>query len=99
MRVFVKVRLAVAVLGTTLAFRLPAAPTGPELIVRGTFTWSNEDRQKHELHAKLTPTGPNEWQAVWDFKWKRRPMTFNGSVKGDLRNGLLAGTGEIRLAN
>ena len=86
---------AVAMLGTVLALRLPAATTGSELALRGTFTWSNEGNQKHDLHAKLTPAGTNEWQAVWNFKWKERPMTFTGSVKGNLRNGPITGTGDM----
>lgn len=84
-----------AVLCTLLTLGLSAATAGPELTLCGTFTWSNEDSQKHELHAKLTPTGTNEWQAVWDFKWKQRPMSFTGLVKGNLRNGPVTGTGDM----
>ena len=74
---------------------LKAATMETNLTLRGTFTWANEGSQKHELQAKLTPTGTNEWRAVWDFKWKQRPMTFTGIVKGNLHNGSVTGTGEM----
>jgi len=82
-------------LSALLVSGLSAASTETNLTLRGTFTWSNEGNQKHDLHAKLTPSGTNEWKAVWDFKWKERPLTFTGSVKGNLRNGLITGTGDM----
>ena len=96
MKPILKFSFAAAILGTLVALSLPAAATAPELTLRGTFTWTNEANQKHELQAKLTPTGTNEWQAVWDFKWKQRPMTFTGTVKGNLHNGPVTGTGDTQ---
>ena len=73
----------------------PPAPATPQAVnLLGTFVWSNEPIQKHELRAKLTATGTNEWQAVWSFNWKQHPVTFTGTVKGELRNGHVTGTGD-----
>ena len=76
---------------------LPAASlptTARDANLLGTFIWSNEPLQKHEMHAKLTAIGTNEWQVVWDFDWKHHPMTFTGTVTGDLHNGSITGTGD-----
>lgn len=76
----------------TAAPLLPATPR--EVNLRGTFIWSNEPIQKNELRAKLTATGTNEWQAVWNFTWKQHPMIFTGTIKGNIRNGSIVGTGD-----
>ena len=96
MKTILKFSIAVAILCTVAALGLPAATTATSIALQGTFTWSKEGSQKHELHAKLTPTGTNEWQAIWDFNWKQRPTTFTGTVKGNLRNGAVTGTGETQ---
>ena len=95
MKRFIQHSSVAAMLSALLVSGLSAASTETNLTLRGTFTWSNEGNQKHDLHAKLTPSGTNEWKAVWDFKWKERPMTFTGSVKGNLRNGPITGTGDM----
>jgi len=85
-----------AVVCTWAGYWLSVAPlraAAPETTLRGTFAWANEPAQKHELRANLTATGTNEWQAVWDFNWKQHPLTFTGSLKGDLHNGPVTGTG------
>ena len=83
---------------TWMGLCLIAAPAAPaparEMNLLGTFVWSNEPIQKHELRAKLTATTTNEWQAVWTFNWKQHPMTFTGTVKGNLRTGPVTGTGD-----
>ena len=61
--------------------------------LKGTFVWSNKPEETHDLIAKLTPTGRKEWKAVWNFKWGNKPMTYIGSVKGDLLDGTVTGTG------
>lgn len=94
MKTIHKFSLAVGILGSVAALGVMAATTAPVINLRGTFTWANEANQKHELHAKLTPTGTNEWQAVWDFNWKQRALTWTGTVKGNLRNGAMIGTGD-----
>jgi len=95
MKRFIQHSSVAAMLSALLVSGLSAASTETNLTLRGTFTWSNEGNQKHDLHAKLTPSGTNEWKAVWDFKWKERPLTFTGSVKGNLRNGPITGTGDM----
>ena len=91
-----KSRLVAALLCLVAAPGLPAAPpAAPELVLHGTFTWANERGQSHELEAKLTPTGTNAWQVVWNFNWKQHPLTFTGTVQGDLRHGPVTGTGDM----
>lgn len=66
-----------------------------EVTLRGTFVWVHEPNQKHELIAKLTATGPNQWDVVWNLNWKQHPLTLIGTVKGGLHHGPVSGTGDL----
>jgi len=68
------------------------APSGP-VVVEGTFEWNGKKGQQHELEGTLTPAGPGEWTAVWKFRWGGRAETYEGVVRGDLRDGKFSGTG------
>jgi hypothetical protein len=69
------------------------APSGP-VAVEGTFEWNGKRGQQHELEGTLTPAGPGEWTVVWKFRWGGRAETYEGVVRGDLRNGKVSGTGD-----
>ena len=90
MKTILAFSIATAFIWTITALGAPATAVS----LRGVFIWSNEGGQKHQLDAKLSPIGTNEWQAVWNFDWKQRPVTFTGAVKGSLQNGLVTGTGD-----
>jgi hypothetical protein len=64
-----------------------------EMTLVGQFTWTGKPRQTDPLKAVLKPTGDSEWSAVFTFTWDGRPKTYVGTVKGDLRNGEVSGTG------
>lgn len=78
------------------AWTAQGATTGPAAAttLRGTFVWSNKPNDTHDLVGRLTPTGPNEWQVVWEFKWSKKPTVFRGKVTGSLQNGAVSGTGD-----
>lgn len=64
-----------------------------EATLKGTFVWLTKPNETHELKGCLTSTGSNEWKVVWNFTWQKKPMTYIGTVTGDLRNGKVIGTG------
>ncbi len=73
---------------------LPAPTRAPTTVqIEGTFEWNGRRGETHELEATLKPEGANKWNAVWKFKWNNRPMTYEGTVTGDLQNGEISGTG------
>jgi hypothetical protein len=72
---------------------------GKEVTLKGTFVWSNKPEETHDLNAKLTPTGQNEWNVTWNFRWGKKSMTYVGVVKGDLHNGKVTGTGNTTEGN
>ena len=62
-------------------------------IGKGTFIWRGLSGT-HDLAATLTPAGENTWSVVWKFKWKDKPQTYAGVIKGDIMNGPVEGTGQ-----
>lgn len=67
-------------------------PAG-DVTLNGTFTTSYKRGQDIPLKVVLKPTGPGEWSAVYNFAWNGAPKTYTGTVKGDLKNGDVSGTG------
>jgi len=84
------VLLALAV--STVPHTSQASPADVR-IAKGTFIWKSRSGT-HNLVATLTPTGDNAWSVVWDFKWKDKPQQYTGTIKGDLMNGQVEGTGQ-----
>jgi hypothetical protein len=72
---------------------------GKDVTIKGTFVWEKKPGEIHDLDAKLTPTGQNEWNATWNFVWGKKPTTYVGVVKGDLLNGKVTGTGNTTEGN
>lgn len=72
----------------------PVMPAG-DVNMTGTFVWNGErNGEKHDLKVVLTPTGPNQYKAVYTFTWKGTPKTYVGTISGNLRSGEVTGTGD-----
>lgn len=68
------------------------AADGEKVIVNGKFEWTTRPGF-HDLKGTLTPTGENQWNVAWSFKWNGKATVYQGVVKGDLMNGEVSGTG------
>jgi len=73
------------------ANRPSAQPTG-DITLAGTFIWSGKPAKVGQLKAVLTPTGPGEWKVVYTATYDSK-MTYTGTVKGNVMNGEVSGTG------
>lgn len=82
------------VVATAWAASPSSQPAAGEIALEGTFVWNNKPNDTHPLRATLTSTGTNEWKAVWSFQWNNKPMTYVGTVRGDIKNGEVTGTGK-----
>lgn len=74
--------------------------TGPVLmagndsvVLNGSFYRGNNTKDTHALQATLTPDGPGQWKVAYDFTWGNKPHQYTGTIKGDLKNGAVTGTG------
>ena len=79
---------------TTPAAPGAAVPASADITLAGTFNWSGDKSGDHALKAVLTPSGTNEWTAVFTFTWGKDPHTYSGTIKGNLANGTVTGEGE-----
>jgi len=69
---------------------LPTAPQPVgDITLNGSFVYSN---QTYALKAVLKPAGSNVWKATYYFTLDGA-KTYIGEVKGSLRDGAVAGTG------
>ncbi|MCZ7646080.1 MAG: hypothetical protein M5U26_12465 [Planctomycetota bacterium] len=64
-----------------------------DVTCKGTFSWSNEKNQKHDIKGVFTPNGDKKWNVVWTFTWKGGAQTWKGTAEGDLTNGEVKGEG------
>jgi hypothetical protein len=76
---------------TAATARAEIADAGKEITLTGTFNWSEKRGRNEDLNAVLTPSGTNEWKAVFTFVWSGTPHTYTGTVKGHLDNGDVSG--------
>ncbi|HBF33263.1 TPA: hypothetical protein DDW35_01740 [Candidatus Sumerlaeota bacterium] len=65
------------------------------LALTGTFNWNHDKKAgtQHPLTGTLTPTGDKQWSVVWNFTWDKKPVTYTGTVKGELVDGACSGDG------
>ena len=61
-----------------------------EIALTGGAIWSGK---RAPLKAVLTATGKNEYTVVYTFTWDGREQTWQGTMKGNLRSGIVTGTG------
>jgi hypothetical protein len=61
------------------------------ITMKGHFNWNKQKDQEHDLNAAFTPTGENAWDVVFDFKWKGKPMRYEGEARGSLESGSFEG--------
>ena len=65
-----------------------------EITLTGEFVWSSDKNQKkHDLRIVATPKPDGEYDAVYSFTWKKQKMNWKGTIKGNLKNGDVSGTG------
>lgn len=65
-----------------------------EITLTGDFVWSSDKNQKkHDLRIVATPKADGEYDAVYSFTWKKQKMNWKGTIKGNLKNGDVSGTG------
>lgn len=69
------------------------AEDAAEITLTGSCVWkgSKPTKAPNPLKAVLTPSGPNEWKAVYYFPWGNSNKVWTGTVKGDLKNGAVSG--------
>jgi len=70
-----------------------SAQAGKEIKIKGTFFWDQKKKDVVDIKIALTPGGAGEYEAVYKFRWGKQDMTWKGTVKGDLKNGEVSGTG------
>ena len=64
-----------------------------EIVLKGGAVW-NGNKKTATVTAALTPTEKkNEYSVVYDFTWEGSRQTWKGIMRGNLRNGTVAGTG------
>jgi hypothetical protein len=61
-----------------------------DTVLNGSFTRSG-GKDTGDLKATLTPDGAGQWKVVYDFQWKGKPTQYVGTIKGDLKDGVIAG--------
>lgn len=79
--------------GKTWLIAIRANVQPGEVTLNGTYTWNGKPRETVALKADLKPTGNGEWRAVYTFMSGTTKKTWTGTVKGDLKNGEVSGTG------
>jgi hypothetical protein len=57
----------------------------------GTFTWQRKTATSGGLKGTFTPTGKDTYSVVFNCKWKKKPLVYTGTVKGDIMNGKFTG--------
>jgi hypothetical protein len=67
-----------------------AAAGAKEITLTGGAIWSGK---RADLKAVLTPTGGKEYSVVYTFTWDGREQVWNGTMKGDVKNGVVTGAG------
>ena len=94
MKKILLISLASVLISIGIVRNLQADPASKDVALKGSFVWSSQKNAAHDLKAQLTSTGTNEWSAVWLFDWGGKPTKFTGTVKGNLKNGDVSGTGD-----
>lgn len=82
-------------LGIIALGSLNAADSTDPTTLTGQFIWNKQQDKPRELKAVFTPDGPQKWKAVYTFLnpvAKDQPVTYTGTVTGDLQNGQINGT-------
>jgi hypothetical protein len=90
----VAVPAAAVLCATAFGWFVFAADTkdAKEVNLSGAAVW-NGNHKTAVVKAVLTPTGDKTYDAVWTFTWEKSSNTWKGTVKGDLKNGVVTGTG------
>jgi hypothetical protein len=57
----------------------------------GTFTWHKKKPASGELKGTFTPTGKETYSVVFHCEWKKKPLVYTGTVKGDIMHGKFTG--------
>lgn len=78
---------------SSLLARPANTPAAGSVSVKGSFEWVNKPGERHELRGTLRALATGGWKAEWHFDWGRRPMSYEGTVTGDINNGPVSGTG------
>jgi hypothetical protein len=76
---------------TGLGYYLFAAET-KEITLTGGAIW-NGNKHRADVKATLTPTGNKQYDVVYNFTWEGSHQTWKGTMKGELKNGVVSGTG------
>lgn len=92
--------LTVALAATTIAtaFAQGVRPADPSagganaIKLTGTYLTRYDPGVQHTVTAVLTPTGQNEYKAVYTFDWKKSKQVWNGTLTGNLRDGAVSCT-------
>jgi hypothetical protein len=63
------------------------------VVLTGSFYRGNDTKATHPLKATLTPDGADQWKVVYDFTWGNKPHQYTGTIKGNLKNGAISGSG------
>jgi hypothetical protein len=69
-----------------------AADPPKTITLTGGAVW-NGNNKRAELTAVLNPTSPNNYSVVYTVVWQGSTQTWKGLMRGNLRNGEVAGTG------
>ena len=77
---------------TILACTLIASVASSAEISRdGTFTWQRKTPTSGDLKGTFTPTGKDTYTVVFNCEWKKKPLIYTGTVKGDIMHGKFTG--------
>lgn len=66
---------------------------GKPVTFTGTFNWKRQGKKTHDLKGIFTPDGENKYKVVWHFKWRKKPVKYEGFVNGNIQNGEISGEG------
>jgi hypothetical protein len=72
---------------------LQSGKAAKEVQIKGTFFWDKKKNEVVDIKIALTSTAAGEYDAVYKFRWSKKDLTWKGTVKGDLKNGEVSGTG------
>jgi len=53
----------------------------------------NGNKHRADFKAALTPTGDKQYDVVYTVTWDKATTTWKGTMKGELKNGVVEGTG------
>ena len=70
-----------------------SASLGQQAAVKGSFEWEQKRGERHDLEGTLVRTSGDDWKVTWNFKWGNQPVTYEGTVHGNLTSGSVSGTG------